>query len=126
MIEAQYDADTWIDEPGASNGYRREDRLDAPGFAPKRDRLFRSHFQRANRLADRAFEQVQPAYELGYLSVFETGNERRAFEEIERDLEEGWLNVRTYGGDWEAVRVFARAGFDAARQGRVDPYPETD
>ncbi len=126
MTEAQYDSNMWIDEPGASTGDRRENRLGDPGFAPERDRVFRSHFQKANKLADRGFEQVQPAYELGFLAANEAGNDTRPFEAIEKDLEEGWLNVRTHGGDWQSVRVFARAGFNAARQGSVEPFPETD
>ena len=43
----------------------------------------------------------------------------------ETDLENGWLNVRLQGGEWTAVREFARAGFDRARQGRVGDMPNS-
>lgn len=83
------------------------------------DRLFRSHFERANQRADRAYAVVQPAYQLGYFAAIAATNRGRRFEEVETDLENGWLNVRVDGGDWASVREFARAAFDSARQGRV-------
>jgi hypothetical protein len=126
MTESEFDSNDWVPESGASTGGHRENDPTLPGYAPERDRVFRSHYQHANRLADRAYEQVRPAYELGFSAARDAANNDRAFEEIETDLENGWLNVRTAGGDWQAVRVFARAGFDAARQGSVEPYPETD
>jgi hypothetical protein len=126
MTEREYDSNDWVDETGASTGDRRENSPSAAGFTGERDRLFRSHFQHANQLADRGYEQVQPAYELGFTAAVNSANARRDFEEIEKDLESGWLSVRTDGGEWQSVRVFARAGFDAARQGSVEPFPETD
>lgn len=88
-------------------------------FTEAHDRLFRSHFQRVNQLADRAYDDVQPAYRLGHAAAKESKNRGRPFEEVETDLENGWLNVRVGGGDWASVREFARAAFDSARQGRV-------
>jgi hypothetical protein len=125
MTEAGYDSNTWIEESGASTGDRRENDPGAPGFAPERDRIYRSHFQYANRAADRGFDEVRPAYDLGFTAAVQPANLNRAFEEIETDLENNWLNVRTGGGEWQSVRVFARAGFDAARQGSVEQFPET-
>jgi len=125
MTEREYDSNEWVDETGASTGDRRENDPGAAGFTGERDRLFRSHFQRVNQLADRGYEQVQPAYELGFTAASNGANPPRDFEEIEKDCESGWLSVRTNAGDWQSVRVFARAGFDAARQGRVEPFPET-
>lgn len=83
------------------------------------DRLFRSHFERVNQFADRAYATVQPAYQLGYFAAVNAMNRGRRFEEVETDLENGWLNVRVDGGEWSSVREFARAAFDSARQGRV-------
>lgn len=88
-------------------------------FSEAHDRLFRSHFERVNRLADRAYADVQPAYRLGYAAALDAKNRGRRFEEVETDLENGWLNVRVGGGEWASVRELARVAFDSARQGRI-------
>jgi hypothetical protein len=121
--QPNYDSRTWVDEPGVSTGDRRENDPRAAGFTAEDDRVFRSHFQHANHLADRSYEHVRPAYELGLAAGRQQGNESRGFDEIETDLEQGWLNVRVAGGEWAAVRDFVRAGFDRARQGRVADMP---
>ena len=112
MTEHEFDSNDWVPESGASTGDHRENDPALPGYASERDRVFRSHFQHANQPAERTHEEVHPVSE-------------SATEAIETDRENGWLNVRTSRGSWQAVRVFARAGFDAARQGSVEPYPET-
>lgn len=121
--QSSYDSRDWVEETGASTGDRRENDPRAAGFTDEDDRLFRSHFQHANHLADVAYEHVRPAYELGLSAGRESANATRTFDEVETDLENGWLNVRVAGGDWTAVREFARAGFDRARQGRVGEMP---
>src|SRR5579859_4825053 len=84
------------------------------------DWLFRSHFERANHLDDRGFEQARPAYRAGHAAATNPANANRSFDEIETDLENGWLNVRTGDGEWASVRSFAKAGFELARnQGRI-------
>lgn len=83
------------------------------------DRLFRSHFERVNQFADRAYSDVEPAYRLGYAAALDSKNRGRRFDQIETDLENGWLNVRVGGGEWASVRELARVAFDSARQGRV-------
>jgi hypothetical protein len=101
MTDEGYDSNSWIEEPGASTGDRRANDPSAPGYAPERDRVFRSQFQRVNGFADRGGDA------------------------IELDRENEWLNVRTRRGQWQSVRVATRAAFDAARQGSVEPFPET-
>jgi len=78
-------------------------------FTDAHDRLFRSHFERVNRLADRAYTDARPAYQLGYSAAMNNNARGRRFEEVETDLENGWLNVRVGAGDWASVREFARA-----------------
>ena len=90
---------------------------------PVDDSFFRSHFERVNRLADRSYEQVRPAYRLGQEAAEDECHDGRCFEEIEKDLENGWLNIRVGGGDWASVREFARIGFDHTRQGRIENAP---
>jgi hypothetical protein len=116
-----YDHQRFDPETGASEGDARENDPGSAGFTGA-DRLFRSHFQHVNRLADRSYEQVRPAYELGYSTALRS--ETVTFEEIEKDLENGWLNVRMAHGDWATVRELARVGFEHAREfGRVEQMP---
>jgi hypothetical protein len=109
-------------ETGASTGdLRANDPADA-GYTSE-DRLFRSHFQRVNTLADRSFDQVRAAYELGYAAGAASRDEHQ-FTELEKELQNGWLNVRTAAGDWASVRDLAHEGFDLGRsQGRVRAMP---
>lgn len=86
------------------------------------DAFFRSHFEHVNRLADRSYEQVRAAYQLGQNAALADDSPGR-FEEVEQDLENGWLNVRVGGGDWASVREFVRAGFDYTHQGRIHNAP---
>jgi hypothetical protein len=102
-------------ETGASTGDLRENAPEAPGFTEEDDRLFRSHFQHANKLADRAYEQVRPAYQLGFDAANQAEMRGQPFEQVERDLENGWLNVRTRVGDWSSVRDYAREGYERGR-----------
>jgi len=116
--ELRYDSNTWVDETGASTGDARLNDPDGAGFTDEDDRVFRSHYQQVNRLADRGYESVRPVYALGFTAA--RSPSAQSFEQIEKDLENGWLNVRVGGSDWATVREFARVGFDRARQGRVD------
>lgn len=87
------------------------------------DELFRSQFMHANHLDDRSYGQARPAYELGREAGADPSNRNRDFETIEKDLENGWLNVRAGSSDWSSVREFARVGFNAAQQGRIEDAP---
>jgi hypothetical protein len=129
----------WVDETGSATGDARENDPRSAGFTDEQDRVYRSHFQRVNRLADRAYEQARPAYTLGWHAAADQHFAGRDFEIVEKDLENGWLNVRTNGGEWASVRDLARAAFDdgrsrtaaptasrhAAAQGSVSSVPST-
>lgn len=117
-----YDHKRFETETGASTGDARENDPHSAGFTVADDRLFRSHFQHVNRLADRSYEHVRPAYQLGYSAALR--EDAATFEEIEKDLENGWLNVRMAHGDWATVRELVRVGFEHARGfGQVDDMP---
>lgn len=99
-------------ETGAGTGDARENSPDAAGYTDEQDRLFRSHFQNVNHLADRAYDDVRPAYRLGYEAAVDPLRSSQSFADLEKDLENGWLNVRTRSGEWASVRDYAREGFE--------------
>jgi hypothetical protein len=108
--------------PGDSTDDHRKDHQGAAGPEGE-DELFRSHFQRVNRLADRDYDQVRDAYYLGFSAAGDPCQDGRCFADVETDVRNGWLNVRTVHGDWASVREFAEAGFNARMQGRVGEMP---
>jgi hypothetical protein len=112
------DRDPHFDEPefGASTGDQRENDPSLPGFTDEDDIVFRSYFQHANRLADRSYDDVRPAYQLGYEAARDPRFADRGFDEAEKDLENRWLNVRFAGDEWQAVRDYAREGFERGRR----------
>jgi hypothetical protein len=101
--ERLYDAREWVDENGAATGDARENDPQSAGFTNRDDRLYRSHFQHVNRLADRA--------------------DSREPDEVEKDFENGWLNVRVGKGDWAAAPDLGQIAGDRAKQGRVTGMP---
>jgi hypothetical protein len=104
------------EEFGASTGDARENDPSLPGFTEEDDRLFRSHFQHASRLADRSYADAVPAYRLGYAAAVDPRYTGKDFDQVEKDLEGGWLNERFSGDEWQSVRVYAREGFERGRK----------
>lgn len=104
------------DEFGASTGDARENDPGLPGFTEEDDRLFRSHYQHANRFADRVYEDVRPAYRLGYQAAADARFGGQSFDAAEKDLEGSWLNVRLAGDEWQSVRDYVREGFEIGRR----------
>jgi hypothetical protein len=84
------------------------------------DRRYRAHYESSSeQLADRTFEQLRPAYQVGHLAAVNADYFGRDFEEIEPDLQRGWTDeLHREHGDWEAARRFARHAFDQARGNR--------
>lgn len=104
------------DEFGASTGDARENDPALPGYTDEDDRLFRSHFQHANRFADRNYEDVRPAYRFGYAAGGDPRHLGKEFDEVEKDLENGWFNEKLSGDEWQTVRDYAREGFERGRR----------
>jgi hypothetical protein len=77
------------------------------------DTHFRSHYETSpNRLADRSYEDVRPAYHLGGIASRNPAYEGRSFDDIEADLRHGWTSeLEARHGAWASVRDFARAGY---------------
>src|SRR5689334_23294746 len=68
MEDRTHGREPHFDDPefGAATGDLRENDPSLPGFTPDDEVVFRSYFQHANRFADRSYEDVRPAYQLGY------------------------------------------------------------
>ena len=85
----------------------------AQRFDDHTDNNYRQAYEsRADRLADRSYEDVRPAYQLGYLASENPDYSGRNFESIEADLQRGWTNdLRARHGDWSTVRPFAEEAY---------------
>ncbi|MFN2565133.1 MAG: hypothetical protein ABR499_09020 [Gemmatimonadaceae bacterium] len=89
----------------------------ADAFASQDDVAYRAHYASSpDRLADRSYEQVAPAYVAGHLAGRNPEYVGRSFEQVEADLQCGWHgDVAKRCAEWPAVRGYARAAFDRAR-----------
>jgi len=89
---------------------------DAAGkFNEHEDNNYRQAYEtRSDRLADRSYEDVRPAYQLGHLASENPDYNGKNFEQIEADLQRGWTNdIRARHGDWSQVRPFAEEAYSA-------------
>jgi len=77
------------------------------------DAHYRHHYERTtDRLADRSYDDVRPAYQLGHLAAMNPDYRGRDFERVEAELQRGWSDdVRARHGDWQRVRSYARDAF---------------
>jgi hypothetical protein len=80
---------------------------------------YRTHYESSSsRLADRSYDDVRPAYQLGHLAGRNPEYAGREFEDVERDLQHGWTNdVSSRHGDWQSVRGYARDAYSRGRTG---------
>lgn len=85
----------------------------AQSFTDNEDNTYRQAYEsRADRLADRSYEDVRPAYQLGHIASQNPDYSGRNFESIEEDLQRGWSNdLRARHGDWSTVRPFAEEAY---------------
>lgn len=85
------------------------------------DAAFRRHFESTpDRLSDRSYEEVRPAYIAGHLAARNPEYHGWSFENVESDLRCGWgADIVQHCGEWPAVRRYARAAFDRARADRA-------
>ena len=85
----------------------------AAKFNEHDDNNYRMAYEaRSDRLADRSYEDVRPAYQLGHLASENPDYSGMNFERIEMDLQRGWTNdIRAHHGDWAAVRPYAEEAY---------------
>jgi hypothetical protein len=90
----------------------------AANFSHADDVQFRTSYEGSGaRLNDRSYDDVRPAFQLGYLASHNPDYQGREFEDVESELRHGWsADVSKSSGEWEEVRGFAR---DAYTRGRL-------
>jgi hypothetical protein len=83
------------------------------------EEFYRTHYERSpHRLADRSYDEVRPAYQLGHLAGRNPEYQGRSFEDVETDLQRGWSSeVSARHGDWQQVRHYARDAYERGRSG---------
>lgn len=95
---------------------------------------FRGHFDALpQRPADRAYDDVRPAYYLGQIASHNPNFVAREFTEVEPELERGWSSYGDKYGSWTTVRTYAAEGFtrgqskldDSARRARAQQEART-
>jgi len=81
------------------------------------DRHYRDTYEASpNRLADRSYDQVRPAYQLGHVAGLNPDYRDRDFDAVESDLQKGWTDdLRAKNGEWNAVRPYARDAYTRSR-----------
>ncbi len=87
----------------------------AKRFDDQADTGYRQAYDsRSDRLADRSYEDVRPAYQLGHLASENPDYTGKSFESIEEDLQRGWSNdLRARHGDWSTVRPYAEEAYSS-------------
>lgn len=85
----------------------------AERFTAEEDSYYRNQYDRSGeRLADRSYDQVRPAYQLGHIAGHNPAYAGRPFETVESDLRRGWSSGTSAAhGEWEQVRVFVRDAY---------------
>ncbi len=85
----------------------------AQKFTTEDDSYYRERFENTSgRLADRQYEDVRPAYQLGHIASLNPDYNGRSFDAVEPDLQRGWGNdLRGRHGDWSTVRPYAEQAY---------------
>src|SRR5512132_1540970 len=81
------------------------------------DAAYRTHYETSSsRLADRSYDDVRPAYQLGHIAGMNPDYSGRSFDEVEGDLRRGWTDdVSARYGAWDSVRGYARDAYERGR-----------
>lgn len=84
----------------------------AKDYGATDDTYYRKHYETSSRLADRTYDDVRPAYQLGHLASRNPDYSGRDFDTVEKDLQRGWTDeIGARHGDWDSVRGYAREGY---------------
>ena len=92
----------------------------AEQLAGSDDEYYRNNYEYSpDKLADRSFEDIRPAYYLGHVAAHNPEYADRNWNEVSDELRRAWTvsNSQKYG-DWSTVRNYAGSGFTRGREGR--------
>ncbi|MDB4880427.1 MAG: hypothetical protein JWL60_1873 [Gemmatimonadetes bacterium] len=81
------------------------------------DTHYRSQYESSpNRLADRSYEDVRPAYHLGHIAAHNPDYANKEWSDVQADLQRGWTaeHARTHG-EWSTVSGYAGEGYNRGR-----------
>ena len=86
-------------------------------YSPDDDHYYRNTYEGSSaRLADRSYDQVRPAYQLGHVAGLNPDYRDRNWEAVEPELQRGWTDdLRAKHGDWNTVRPYARDAYTRSR-----------
>jgi hypothetical protein len=80
------------------------------------EEYFRAHYDaQPSRAADRAYDDVRPAYYLGHIASRNPNFARQEFTDFEPELAQGWTPHSDRHGSWQAVRNYAAEGFQRGK-----------
>lgn len=91
----------------------------AQKFTGDDDTHFRKSYEGSSaKLADRSYDDVRPAYQLGHLASQNPDYADRDFDAVEGDLQRGWnKDVSSKHGEWDSVKGYARESYQRGRTG---------
>lgn len=81
------------------------------------DAYYRKSYESSpNRLADRSYDDMRPAYQLGHIASQNPEYANKGWSDVQRDLQRGWTAEHTKKyGDWNTVNRFAGEGYARGR-----------
>lgn len=93
-------------------------------YTPADDAFYRNHYESSDRrLADRSYEEVRPAYQLGHIAGQNPGYAGRPFDAVEPDLRRGWDSGTSEAhGTWDQVRGYARDAYTRSLGLHSEPH----
>ena len=80
------------------------------------DDYYRNNYETSNKLADRSFDDVRPAYHLGHVAAHNPEYANKNWNDVSSDLKRGWSadHAKKYG-EWSAVSGYASEGYNRSR-----------
>jgi len=87
------------------------------------DAFYRNHYEASDRrLADRSYDEVRPAYQLGHIAGQNPEYAGRPFDAVEADLRRGWDSATSDAhGSWDQVRGYARDAYSRSLGLHAEP-----
>ena len=81
------------------------------------DQFYRNSYESSStKLADRRYEDVRPAYQLGQIASHNPDYANRDWKDVSTDLQRGWTpEYSKKYGDWNSVSSYAGEGYNRGR-----------